>query len=179
MGRRDQTSPGGEGAAANASQASDRSVASRSTIAAVRREHVGGPEPARGGRKPPGEYVSFGAGLIAEERRRQVEVEGWTEEHDDDHAGPALALAGICYAAAATDVDIREFDEDDGDFRIRDPWPWGDRRWDKREKHARRGQTEEKRRSGRIRCLVIAGALLAAEIDRLLRERRQPRRRDL
>lgn len=113
-----------------------------------------------------------GAKLIAAERQRQIAQEGWTAEHDDDHAGPALALAGICYAAAAVDqCDIRAVAWDgEGNAEIRDPWPW-DKTWDKRKKHARaRAHTEEDRRTGRIRCLTIAGALIAAEIDRLLRE---------
>lgn len=32
------------------------------------------------------------------ERMRQIEVEGWTEEHDDAHRQFDLSDAGICYA---------------------------------------------------------------------------------
>lgn len=39
---------------------------------------------------------------IADERRRQVEVEGWTVEHDDDHPDGALAQAAAAYAVNAT-----------------------------------------------------------------------------
>ncbi len=118
--------------------------------------------------------VSLGSSLIAEERLRQITQEGFTAQHDDDHAGPALALAAISYAAASLDnIDIREVDHGTGEFIIRDPWPWSGT-WDKREKHARRrSRTEAGRRTGRLRCLVIAGALIAAEIDRLMRERRR------
>ncbi|AOZ48794.1 hypothetical protein [Chromobacterium vaccinii] len=35
---------------------------------------------------------------IAAERRRQIEVEGWTPEHDDQHTGGQLADAASCYA---------------------------------------------------------------------------------
>ncbi len=115
----------------------------------------------------------LGVHLISVERKRQLEVEGWTADHDDDHAGPALALAAICYTAMAIDdyADIRAVAWDgEGNAEIRDPWPW-DKTWDKRKKHARlRARTEADRRQGRIRCLVIAGALIAAEIDRLQRE---------
>ena len=35
---------------------------------------------------------------VAAERRRQIEVEGWTPEHDDQqHAGGELAVAAACY----------------------------------------------------------------------------------
>jgi len=39
-----------------------------------------------------------GAGLIAAERRRQVEVEGWTMEHDREHGSRRIELAADCYA---------------------------------------------------------------------------------
>jgi hypothetical protein len=35
---------------------------------------------------------------IAEERRRQIEKEGWTPAHDAAHAPGVLAQAGACYA---------------------------------------------------------------------------------
>lgn len=37
-----------------------------------------------------------GAALIAAERRRHVEEEGWRCEHDDLHQDDALALAAVC-----------------------------------------------------------------------------------
>jgi hypothetical protein len=36
-----------------------------------------------------------GAALIADERRRQVEVEGWTADHDSDHYFRELADAAL------------------------------------------------------------------------------------
>lgn len=42
-----------------------------------------------------------GAELIAAERRRQIEQEGWTPEHDDQHSGGELATAGAVYATPA------------------------------------------------------------------------------
>src|SRR5665213_827262 len=45
---------------------------------------------------------SWGASLIAHERKRQIETEGWTPEHDDAHTLGELAAAGACYALLAT-----------------------------------------------------------------------------
>lgn len=92
----------------------------------------------------------YGIEMIAEERRRQIEEEGWTAEHDEQHADGELAWAAVCYAAPR---DVYKHEEFNGVHSFRDPWPW--RYWDKREKH------------DRIRQLVIAGALIAAELDRL------------
>lgn len=35
---------------------------------------------------------------ILAERRRQIEIEGWTEDHDDRHTYGSLAQAAACYA---------------------------------------------------------------------------------
>ena len=75
------------------------------------------------------------------ERRRQIEVEGWTPEHDDaEHLPNELALAAASYICA---------DEGDAPPAI---WPW-DRSWWKP--------------STPRRNLVKAGALILAEIERL------------
>jgi hypothetical protein len=81
---------------------------------------------------------------IAAERRRQVEAEGWTPEHDDGHRYGHLARAAAELAAEGTDM--RTEDPDGPDC------------WSLIRKHP-----------DRIRQLEIAGALIAAEIDRLLR----------
>ena len=108
---------------------------------------------------------------IAKERQRQVSVEGWTPQHDDEHKDGEMAIAAACYAAPySIKADIcrivpcscREATCEHWGGVIekrgwQDPWPWSGE-WDKRGKHER------------IRQLEIAGALLAAEIDRLLRE---------
>ena len=39
-----------------------------------------------------------GVELIAQERERQIEKEGWTAEHDADHTEGQLAKAAACYA---------------------------------------------------------------------------------
>lgn len=109
--------------------------------------------------------MSTGIERIAAERKRQVEDEGWDEEHDDEHNQGELAIVAACYAAAGDDsVKVLRFGVDVGDSHlpaILDAWPdsW-DPEWDKREQHSR------------LRQLTIAGALIAAEIDRLLRVER-------
>jgi hypothetical protein len=94
-----------------------------------------------------------GAQLIADERRRQVLVEGWSPEHDDGHADGELAAVAAGLAL-------------DGFARLDNPafgGPWDP--WHLIAKH----------RGNRIRQLVIAGALIAAEIDRLERQAGGPR----
>lgn len=96
-----------------------------------------------------------GAALIAAERRRQVEVEGWTAEHDDAHDCGEMVEAAICYAEQAKGrgwVSPEKYRQDEVDpFG---DWPWDESWW--------KPQTP-------IRDLVRAGALIAAEIDRLQR----------
>ena len=86
--------------------------------------------------------MGLGINLIEAERERQIYQEGWTEEHDDKHVNNELALAAACYAVP--DVFSQGY------------WPptW-DLSWYKS--------------TTRIRDLVKAGALIAAEIERLKR----------
>lgn len=99
-----------------------------------------------------------GIELIAEERERQIKEEGWTAEHDDEHPSGALADAAIVYAATEpiyfkqertiggrADLPVIHFEN---------LWPFS-ARWYKP--------------ADRTRNLVKAGALIAAEIDRLQR----------
>jgi len=46
------------------------------------------------------EAMSGAVREIAAERRRQIEEEGWSPEHDDRHAEGQLAAAAACYAWA-------------------------------------------------------------------------------
>ena len=111
-----------------------------------------------------------GAERIAAERRRQVEAEGWTPEHDDEHQDCELAIAAACYAMPPwiplyADLSVKACEECTGPrkgrWAITDPWPW-DAKWDKRPAY-------DCTTAERIRALEKAGALIAAEIDRLLR----------
>jgi hypothetical protein len=99
-----------------------------------------------------------GVQLITEERQRQIDEEGWAPEHDDKHSNFSLVRAAICYAARAAGIQCFEAIAPTHKRHVyQDLWPWV-RQWDKRQKH------------GVIRCLTIAGALIAAEIDRVQRE---------
>jgi hypothetical protein len=63
-----------------------------------------------------------GAELIAAERQRQMSEEGWSAEHDDEHADGEMQMASTCYvvAAAAAMVDGVAVDY----AEVRDGWPW-------------------------------------------------------
>lgn len=90
-----------------------------------------------------------GAEMIAAERQRQIAEEGWTPEHDsEEHGDGDLAFAAICYAQPEEDRQV----ENGLPFY----WPWEDS-W-------------KPTPNDRIRELVKAGALIAAEIDRLQRQ---------
>lgn len=97
------------------------------------------------------EEALSGVALIAQERERQTSAEGWTSWHDDHHAEGEMALAGAIYAwphPRPTEMVTRQ-------------WPWSRSWW----KPAKDPSDAEQR----IRELVKAGALIAAEIDRLQR----------
>jgi hypothetical protein len=92
-----------------------------------------------------------GLELIAQERERQADDEGFSDRHDDDHPTGALATAGECYRWAA----LRSLAGDDVDPGTPPPsWPWGPEWW-------KPGDVE--------RDLVRAGALFQAEADRARR----------
>lgn len=117
--------------------------------------------------------MKSGTELIADERQRQLDEEGWDAKHDEQHTTGELALVAALYA---TPIPLYSMEKsgsgNSGCYKLLDPWPWFDRvevtrygdgsttqvpAWDKRKKHSR------------LRKLVIAGALIAAEIDRLQR----------
>ena len=96
-----------------------------------------------------------GVELIAAERKRQIRVEGWTLEHDDKHHSGELADAAACYAAGCH-VFIYTHDGESQGMGYDAVWPWGMNWW-------------KPSPNDRIRELTKAGALIAAEIDRLQR----------
>lgn len=90
--------------------------------------------------------MKTGIELITEERQRQLTVTPWSLEHDKQHQFGELAKVAATLAVVHTDAHIE--DADDFIQNGRDPWGLCD-------KH------------GAIQRLVIAGALIAAEIDRI------------
>lgn len=107
-----------------------------------------------------------GVQRIAAERKRQIAKLGWSAEHDDMHDGSELAWAAICYAAP-DQVFIK--DARHAYVRFYDPFPWDsgdDARSDPPTGFVTKARTQE---AHRLRLLEKAGALIAAEIDRLLR----------
>ena len=95
-----------------------------------------------------------GAERISAERKRQIEIEGWSPDHDFAtwHHGQ-LVHAAVCYALTIPYRDLRIGTEQQKLFdRF---WPWDRRHW-------------KPKPENRIRELEKAGALIAAEIDRIL-----------
>jgi hypothetical protein len=88
-----------------------------------------------------------GASLIAAERQRQIDLLGWTPEHDDEQDSGELGYAAAHYIGHALGEDTD----------VLGPWPWHAHWW--------------KPSDDPVRDLVKAGALIAAEIDRLLRRK--------
>ena len=111
--------------------------------------------------------VPDGIDLIREERRRQIEEEGWTTEHDDEHGGADLARAAACYAIPP------EMRESSGRFGwgsvvmklVNLLWPW----WESPARGAPFMNWWKPTPEDRIRELTKSGALVAAEIERLQR----------
>ena len=89
-----------------------------------------------------------GAERIAAERQRQIEVEGYTAEHDRGQA-EYLTNAAIAYALCSEDPTTATHIQD----AMLDWWPWAIAAW--------------KPTGDAIRDLTKAGALIAAAIDAL------------
>lgn len=117
-----------------------------------------------------------GVQLIADERKRQIEQEGYSSQHDLEHIEGELAYAAICYAdprrqlvkladgdtAAAANgklavVHLPDGPQGPGTYYIKPNsfWPFEPDMW-------------KPSKDDRIRDLTKAGAMIAAEIDRLL-----------
>lgn len=85
---------------------------------------------------------------VQAERRRQITAEGWTPEHDDEHADGQMARAAACYALAGSSA------PSDGTaaLLVSLAWPWDEQWW---------------KPSTARRDMVKACALGLAEIERL------------
>ena len=96
---------------------------------------------------------------IAAERKRQIEQEGFDDRHDDQYGHQELPMAAACYTMMA-EILTRSGDEEWRKKTAEEAmppikWPWDYRWW--------------KPSPDPIRNLEKAGALIAAEIDRLER----------
>lgn len=85
---------------------------------------------------------------VQAERHRQVEDEGWTPEHDDEHSHGQMARAAACYALAGSSA------PNDGTaaLLVSLAWPWDEQWW---------------KPTTVRRDMVKACALALAEIERL------------
>lgn len=102
-----------------------------------------------------------GIELIAEERQRQIDVEGYSEQHDSQHKASELIYAAIAYVESAkVGINCAETgNTNEHEIMMRKvemgrDYPFG---WDFKP-------------STDVRDLVKAGALIAAAIDRILAE---------
>ena len=97
---------------------------------------------------------------VLSECNRQVEVEGWTPEHDDHHGDGEMAVAAACYALPSRWRSLSAGKPSQA--LVSKIWPWDAAWW--------------KPKSRRY-DLVRAGALIIKEIERLDRQAiRTPRR---
>lgn len=117
--------------------------------------------------------ATTGVELIRTERIRQVSVKGWTEEHDDEHIEGELARAGAAYALATCfgqpgPHDVVELCDDVWPFEDGEGCKWTPCYRALGDPHATSGATIL---DLQIRDLTRGGALIAAELDRLLRIR--------
>jgi hypothetical protein len=106
--------------------------------------------------------MKTGIELITEERKRQIESEGYTPQHDSEHDVRELVHAAITYARSS-DLSLHSetFEPDDSWHEINEPfyrnqvkcgWPWDEKYF---------------KPTTPLRDLIKAGALIAAAIDRL------------
>lgn len=108
-----------------------------------------------------------GIALIKAERERQMrrttkfeDGEGWSLEHDDGHTDKELIRAALCYVDQYLRLGHFPVAFEGGLMRYKKTvppprWPWDESYWNPQDP---------------MRDLVKAGALIAAEIDRLLRK---------
>ena len=99
------------------------------------------------------EKLKSGVQLIELERNRQKVVEGFGATRDDNYTEGELGKAAESYLVAVTSPD--EEGDENGKSRPAWDWPWDKSWW--------------KPSNDPIRNLTKAGALIAAEIDRLQR----------
>ena len=98
---------------------------------------------------------------IAAERKRQIEAEGFVDQHDEEHDHGELSQAAAVYAAhASAEINSNHEEPNFSDahtaqYFVQHGWPWADDCW--KPKNPRRD-------------LIRAAALIVAEIERLDRK---------
>ena len=105
-----------------------------------------------------GSHEDYGVMQIAAERERQILSEGYGPTHDDNHLNGEIAMAAACYACLGwvhSSYKHTKASEMEPPNRFPLFWPWANQYW--------------KPKDDPIRNLARAGALIAAEIDRLSR----------
>lgn len=96
---------------------------------------------------------------IALERNRQQEFEGFTTEYDDRYTAGELAMAAATYAMPHEHRMALSHEKTEEMGWPPETWPWDEPFW-------------KPTPDDRVRELVKAGALIVAEIERLLRAKR-------
>ena len=110
--------------------------------------------------------MKAGIELIAAERQRQIEKKGYDADHDEMESAFQLSTAAAMYIANAINTDFEDHThyDDKGDcarFQLREidtkkwgeQWPWEDK--------------DGRYKSDVKTSLIKAGALIAAELDRI------------
>lgn len=113
--------------------------------------------------------MKTGIELIAQERKEQIEKHGWTQKHDaDEHDNSELAY-NAAILASPINLFTKETYANATVFEVAQT----DREWNLPYPNQLNGTTnvihdnEKLPKKKRIKQLIVAGALLAAEIDRL------------
>ena len=101
-----------------------------------------------------GNTEGHGASLIAEERRRQIEEEGFDAAHDDDQSSEDLVAAATSYALQSIRGRYGKLIGAKLEELQVLIWPWADKWWKPKDE---------------LRNLIRAGALISAAIDRIKR----------
>lgn len=96
--------------------------------------------------------MKTGIEIIAQERLEQIEKHLFTAQNDSEYTSNELIRCAICYLMA-DNLDLTQ-NEDGENLIVSGYWPWAVKWWKPAPKN-------------RIKELAKAGALIAAEIDRL------------
>ena len=110
--------------------------------------------------------MKTGIELIAEERKRQIEIEGYTQQHDAEHpVSELISAAGAYLRSANLHLLSESFEPSSSWHKTNEPFYWNEvkRLWPWDEKTFKPTTA--------LRDFVKTGALIAAIIDRLNAEK--------